>query len=294
MHIIKSWITLTSLLLIACSCSDDEEIISDSTTPTHPTIETIDLPKHLGIKNGEAKMFTMPTPLQMGTALNIMDVSYNGSLLLPHGNISASSDIYLSLALGMYLTDLGYTTVYSDLQESIRYAGDIQLVMDELPIAFYINDGFKNRFNENKENKDSLCKIILEGYNEANQHIIETKNEGLGLLVLTGAYIESLHLVFSSDFSDDYAEGFSKVVIQQILFLDNFIILLDGFKENPHILTILNNLNELKNVFSTFEIYFNGNSQSYNLKKTLTESDIPKIKERVDNLRDNVLSNLYN
>jgi hypothetical protein len=294
MHLTKPWFTFFFLLFIVCSCSEDDEIISDADPSLHTLIESIDLPKHLGLKNGEAKMFTMPTPLQMGTALNLMDVSYNESLLLPHGNISISSDIDLSLALGMYLTDLGYTTIYNNSQKSIRYAKDIQFIMDELPIALYINDGFKNRFNENKENKDSLCKIILEGYNEANQHIIETESEGLGLLMLTGAYIESLHLVFSSDFPTEYTEEYNTVFIQQKLFLDNFIILLDGFKETSYILTILNNLNELKTMFNTFETSFNENTQSYNLKNPLTESDIPKIKKGVNKIRDNVLGNIYN
>jgi hypothetical protein len=294
MSITKSWITFVFLLFIVCSCSDDDEIISDTESSLAPLIENIDLSKHLGLKNGEAKMFTMPTPLQMGTALSLMDVSYNENLLLPHGDISISSDIDLSLALGMYLTDLGYTTIYNNFQKSTRYAKDIQFIMDELPIAFYINDVFKNRFNENKENKDSLCKIILEGYNEANQHIIETENEGLGLLILTGAYIESLHLVFSSSFPADYAKEYNKMFIQQKLFLDNFIILLDGYKKNPSILTILNNLNELKTMFNTFEISFNDDNQSYNLKKPLTETDIPKLKKGVDKMRENVLGNIHN
>jgi hypothetical protein len=143
MSITKSWITFVFLLFIVCSCSDDDEIISDTESSLAPLIENIDLSKHLGLQNGEAKMFTMPTSLQMGKALSLMDVSCNENLLLPYGNISISSDIDLSLSLGMYLTDLGYSTVYNNFQKSTRYAKDIQFIMDELPIVFYINE-FKN------------------------------------------------------------------------------------------------------------------------------------------------------
>jgi hypothetical protein len=288
MYITKSWISFFFLLAFGCSCSDNDEIIFDSETSLQPLIERVDLPKHLGLKSGESKVFTMPTPLQMGTALSLMDVSYNESILWPHGDVLKTSDIDLSLTLGMYLTDLGYTTVYNNTQKSIRYAKDIQYIMDELPIAYYVNDGFKNRFNQNRENQDSLCKIILEGYNEANQHIIETENEGLGLLVLTGAYIESLHLVFSSDFPAEYVNEYNRVFIQQKLFLDNFIILLSGFKKNPEILIVLNHLKELKIMFNVFQISFNENSQIYNLKNPLTESDIPKLKKGIDKMRDNI------
>lgn len=288
MYITKSWISFFFLLALVCSCSDNDEIIFDSETSLQPLIERVDLPKHLGLKNGESKVFTMPTPLQMGTALSLMDVSYNESILWPHRDVLKTSDIDLSLTLGMYLTDLGYTTVYNNTQKSIRYAKDVQSIMDELPIAYYVNDGFKNRFNQNRENQDSLCKIILEGYNEANQHIIETENEGLGLLVLTGAYIESLHLVFSSDFPTEYVNEYNRVFIQQKLFLDNFIILLSGFKKNPDVLIVLNHLKELKIMFNVFQISFNENSQIYNLKNPLTESDIPKLKKGIDKMRDNI------
>lgn len=286
------WVTFIISMLLIFSCSGDENLADNSSNSIDDPIEDINLPIQLGLDSGEVKMFTMPTPLQVATALKVMNVDYNENLLLKNGNIVIGSDVDLSLALGMYLTDLGYTTVYNNTQKSLSYAKDIQFIMEELPITPYINNGFKERFNDNIDNQDSLCKIILDGYNDANQYISETENEALGLLILTGAYIEGLHLASSSNVSNIWLEEHDNIFIQQKLFLDNFLVLLDGYKSNNKIKTVLDKLENLKLVFDEINIQFNDETEKYELKESITPGKRLKISALITRLRNEIVSNI--
>ena len=280
------------LSMLLFSCSGDENIDSSSNISEDNLIDKINLPDQLGLDSGEVKMFTMPTPLQIATALKIMNVEYDENILLENGNISVASDIDLSLALGMYLTDLGYTTVYNNTQKSLSYITDIQFIMEELPIAMYMNDGFKKRFSNNIDNQDSLCKIILDGYNEANQHIAETQNESLGLLILTGAYIEGLHLASSSNVSTKWADEHTNILIQQKLFLDNFLVLLEGYTNNVQIDAVVAKLKVLRTAFDKMNISFNDKTGKYELDSSVNVEFKNEINLIVSELRNDMITNI--
>lgn len=288
----KFWILLFITSVFTSSCSDDTDTNKDDVNLANNQIANINLSNQLGLDSGEVKMFTMPTPLQAAATLKIMEVDYSDHLLLDNNVVVSKSDIDLSLALGMYMTDLGYTTIFNNTQKSLSYANDIQHIMDELPIGYYVNDAFKKSFKDNLDNQDSLCKIILEGYNDANQYISETENEGIGLLILTGSFIEGLYLVTSSDVQIKWVQEHHNILIQQKLFIDNFILLLKGYTSNPNIAALHKNLLLLKIAFDKINIYFDEETESYKLKKTITVKDKEKIKTICSKIRNEIIVNL--
>ncbi len=283
------WLSvLTPFLLI--SCASDDEINTLDDVSNSENVEGVNLSEKLGLEEGDVKMFTMPTPVQVATALNVLGVDYNESLLLENGKYNLTSNTQLSLNLGMYLTDLGYTVIYNNSQKSLNYSKDVQTIMEKLPIPTYLNDGFKSRFKTNIENRDSLTKIILEGYNEANQHVTKTQDEGLGLLILTGAYIEGLYLISSSDVPEQWIQEHNNIFIQQKLFLDNFITLLNGFSDRQEINTIINNLEQLQMAFNKIAIKFDDQSESYKLTQPISNETKTEIKTLISEIRDTALA----
>lgn len=66
----KSWLlscALVGLFIFSCDSSDEE--VAESTATEAVDLSSIDLVEELNIDSGQAKMFTMPTPLQMASAL---------------------------------------------------------------------------------------------------------------------------------------------------------------------------------------------------------------------------------
>lgn len=282
------WKKLFFIPFLLLACSEENELSQVTKTGDSEKMETINLSEKLGLNGDDVKMFTMPTPIQVAAALKVMDMDYNESLLLENGKINLSSNIYLSLSLGMFLTDLGYTVVHNNHQKSLDYAIDVQYIMENLPIPTYINNGFKSRFKANIENRDSLTKIILEGYYEANQHITQTHNEGMGLLILAGSYIEGLHLSTSYN-SSNWTQEYDNMLIQQKLFLNNFLTLLDGYTSNTTIAIVVEKLTQLKVVFDEIEIRFNDQTESHELVKPISSKDITKINDLIKVLRNDII-----
>jgi hypothetical protein len=284
------WSSILIITIFFFACSNDENSDENTSESSDTLIERIDLPSQLGIDSGEVKMFTMPTPLQIASALKIMEVEYDDDLLIPNNNVSFGSDIDMSLNLGMSIVDLGYATVYENPQRSLNCARDIQVIIEELPISYYVNDGFIKRFKTNSENQDSLYAIILDVYNDANQHLTENEDEALGLLILTGAYIEGLHIASSSNVPHRWIKEHDNVFIQQKLFLDNFLVLLDGYTTNSKIASIVETLSKLKIAFDEIKISFNDKTEAYELKSAITSTNRNNIKEVITNLRNEILS----
>lgn len=185
----------------------------------------------------------------------------------------------------MYMVDLGYSTVYGNTQKSLDYAASIQAIMEELPISYYVNDAFRKRFKENINKHDSLCKITLQGFSDANQYMAETGNEGIGLLILTGAYIEGFYLVANAEVDAGWNAEYTNILIQQKLFLDNFLILLKPYRVDGRIKYVYNKLRTLAGLFDGLDIYYNDEAQSYQLKGELSKEKRDFITSGISKVR---------
>lgn len=274
------------LFTLLFACTDDKKLENDSTDLE--SIPQIELSEHLKMDSGEVRMFTMPTPLQIATTLKLLNVEYNDQLLLPKYNGFYKSKVELALGLGAYVVDMGYTTVYNNYQKSINYGHDVQQIMEKLNISHYINKSLVERFQKNIDNQDSLCQIILSTYNEAHSYF--NQDEGLGLLILTGGYIEGLFLATQNISNQKWVDESNNLIIQQKLFLDNFILLLDGYSENSKIKSIVVDLNQLKVSFDEIKIYSNPDKQGdYSLVQPISRVNLEHIKKKVALIRNKLL-----
>ncbi len=286
---INNYFVIALISTIYFSCAENNQSPEKTNEISDTLIENISLSERLNIDSGEVKIFTMPTPLQIASALKIMEVEYNGNLLTNRISTASKTNIELSLLLGIYNTDLGYTTVYNNNQKSLDYISDIQTIMDKLSIEFYVNKNLKKKFKENINNQDSLSNLILKVYNEANQYMTSSDNEGLGLLILTGGYIEGLYLAVSSNVGNNWKEEKTNLLIQQKLFLDNFIVLLDGYTSNTRIKDIFSKFQKLKLAFDVIKIKYSDKTESYELTNSITLKDELKIKKIITKLRNDIL-----
>lgn len=274
------------LLTLLFACSDDTKLENDSANLE--SIPQIELSEHLKMDSGEVRMFTMPTPLQIATTLKLLNVEYNDQILLPEYGGIYKSKVELALGLGAYVVDMGYTTVYNNYQKSINYGHDVQQIMEKLNISHYINKSLVERFQKNIDNQDSLCQIILSTYSEAHSYF--NQDEGLGLLILTGGYIEGLFLATQNISNQKWVDESSNLIIQQKLFLDNFILLLEGYSENSKIKSVVVDLNQLETSFDKIKIYSNPDKQGdYSLVQPISKVNMEGIKTQVAIIRNKLL-----
>src|SRR6476620_10659875 len=78
----------------------------------------------------------IPAPLEISVLLKESGKKYNGAILNSPDHLSKYNSNYKrALNLGIYGTDLGYTNIYEQNQDGIKYMGSIKELADGLKIG---------------------------------------------------------------------------------------------------------------------------------------------------------------
>ena len=262
---------------------------SEAPPATSPAVETVDAPNkpNNDTANGsenDLQVFVLPAPLQVATILKTEHFDYREDLLYPVSQ-GEGTQTAQSISLGFYLIDLGYMAVYDERQQSLQYLKRIKELMDQLGIVGMMENEVIKRFERNIESPDSLSKIILESYTLINDHFAANEQEDLGLLILSGCYLEGLYITLNSFEQDHPLSLYMKLLDQHEGFLNNILALSDLFvyKGESHLLFstlpgIAMDMNKVK------ESIYNGEDQA------LVKQNIETLRNGVNQVR----SKLFN
>ena len=75
----------------------------------------------------------------------------------------------------MYGTDLGYTNIYEQNQDGVKYMASIKELADGLNIGQFFDIETIGRLATNSKNLDSLLLITTQNFNSIN-HYLQTQN----------------------------------------------------------------------------------------------------------------------
>src|SRR5688572_31394408 len=99
----------------------------------------------------------IPSPLEISVLLKESGKKYNGSYLNSADNTSKYNSNYKkALNLGVYGTDLGYTNIYEQNQDGVKYMASIKELADGLNIGQFFEIETIGRLATNSKNLDSL------------------------------------------------------------------------------------------------------------------------------------------
>lgn len=219
--------TMFSLLIIACGSDTPNNNGVDSTDSISKKDSLKDYP------NSAAIAFALPAPLQIATVLKNSNVSFSEKILVSPKQIREyPSDYSRAINLGIYTTDLGYSTVFGQKQTTLNYYKAVNNLLNDLHITVDVsNDKFK-RFENNINNTDSLCSIILASFGQWQSYFQENNREEDGLYILAGTYIEGLYLTLNHP-TIQKTEAFKNLIGQQKLFLNNVLELSNYMDKKP-------------------------------------------------------------
>ena len=151
-------------LLVACSTESEniDEVETDQEEEINLSLEALNL------EEGEERIFVLPAPLQVVTALNLYEGPYNRNLL-PEvvSGVDLHSKYGKAMSLGAYVIDLGYASVNERGDDATDVLDGILGISKDLGIEGY-DESLIERFRLNKDNRDSLSVLILTGYEMAH------------------------------------------------------------------------------------------------------------------------------
>lgn len=247
------------------------------------------------------------TALTNGTALRLKESGrqYDGAFLNSPDNISRYNTNYKrALNLGIYGTDLGYTNIYAQSQDGIRYMSTIKSLANDLSIGQFFEMETIGRLVSNSHNMDSLLLITTQNFNTINHYLQSQNRSHLSVLLLTGGWLEALHITCEVAKSNPGNAQLEETIGGQKIILENIIHLLSYYKDNDkNMAALLRDLEKLQQSFNKVTITTTYKPSTYkvvngvmvvkdNSSSTveITEADIADIRSITQNIRTKIIS----
>ena len=241
------------VLLTACGSdkkTDEQQFLDslDAKTTEGPAIseEVID-----------AILQSIPQPLEISMLLKESGKKYNaGYLNSPDYTSRYNTNYKRALNLGIYGCDLGYTNIYEQNQDGVKYMAAIKEMADGLNIGRFFDVETIGRLATNSKNLDSLLLITTQNFNDIN-HYLQTQNRSnLSVLLLTGGWLEALHITSEVSAANPDNKELRETVATQKIILNQIVQLLQFYKNEQGMASLLTDMQELEKAYSKVNITY--------------------------------------
>ena len=291
-------IGLLTTLFISCTSSkkpDDQEFLS--------RLDSTDLTVNRDEEVINSILEQIPNPLEISVLLKQSGSKFDGSLLNNSENLPKyNSNFKKALNMGVFGTDLGYTNIYEKNKDGFNYIRSIKSLADDLNIGQFFDMESIGRLASNSNNLDSLILITTLNFNQINHYLQTGGRDNLSVLLLTGGWLEAMHItcqVSSKSPSKELNEkiGEQKIILEQILLLFSF------YEDEPNMAALLTDLNELNSVYEKVSINYTYKESSVEIVNgvgvvkdnstttvDITQQNIEEITNVVNAIRNKIIS----
>lgn len=182
-----------SLLLAACGGSGDT---GDSTGSD--TLATDTVPKETELLTVGGKILCIPSPVQTALAIRKAGLKYQQEFVAPlEKGETVTGKMAQAVTLGMYGADLAYITVHKDGQRALATMQAIEKLGGKLELTNAFDRALADRFKSNLGSEDSLLRFSGAAFRAADQYLKNNDRHDVSAFVLTGGWIESMHLTIA-------------------------------------------------------------------------------------------------
>lgn len=252
----RNYFTFLAILLAGFmfSCASDSSK-SDRVKVDIDELARVDAAKQ-GVQTARQIFYSLPSPLETALILKRSGAEYNPEVLNPVENLSRyTTSKSMALNLGIFSTDLSYASLFDQTPASIKYMGASKKLAEGLGILNAIDNTIIERLEENVNNRDVIMDIISETFLNTNSILEENDRVAIGSIILVGGWIEGLHI--ATALVKDAGSADSELVervIDQKLSLSTIINLLEQYKDNSDVMSVLSDVRELSAVYDKIQI----------------------------------------
>jgi hypothetical protein len=253
MRIVKLSIVILAATLAACGGKKPSET---------EFLESLDSAKVEGPSISEEVigdiLQQIPAPLEISVLLKESGQKYNVSYLNTPDNLSKYNSSYKkALNLGIYGTDLGYTNIYEQNQDGVKYMASIKDLADGLNIGQFFDIETIGRLATNSKNLDSLLLITTQNFNSINHYLQTQSRANLSILLLAGGWLEAVHIVCNVAQSNLSNTQLQETIGEQKVILENIMLLLSFYKDSdPNMASLLNDMEAVKKEYEKVNITY--------------------------------------
>ena len=205
-----------------------------------------------GFTKAKKVFYSLPSPGESAMLLMRAGAQYNEKILNSTDNIGKYvSRKSMALNLGIYISDLSYTSLYEKTQTSIKYMNAAKKLTDGLGIPEAINEDLVKRVEANQNNKSEIMNIISETFMNSNSYL----SPEVAAVVVVGGWMEGMYLATQLvDKKKTQNNELQNRIVDQRLTMETVITLIEKYKSNEDVQSLLKDLNELKSEFDKIKV----------------------------------------
>lgn len=198
---------------------------------------------------------SIPNPVEMSALLQKSGVVYSQELLNPVGNISRyNTNFQKAINLGVYGTDLVYMNIYDRTISTLSYLRNVKDLANDLRVGQFFDYETLNRLSETSKSIDSVLFITNTGFDKMSRYLIDQGRSNIAVLISYGTWIESLYIATNVKIVPPNKEHIYGRIGEQKKVLDNMIMLLFTYRNDPNFAEIIEDLRQLKAEFDKVTI----------------------------------------
>ncbi len=285
-------IALFGLAIMVYSCKSEGENVEDSID------DSIDIDDEIADDFNKAKQvfYSLPSPIETAMLMKRAGAKYNEEYLNSINNISNyTTNLSMSLNLGVYSADLSFASMFDQSQSAIKYLTATKRLAEELGILNAIDKSIIVRMEDNINNRDSLMEIISETFMNSNSFLKENDRAETAAIILVGGWLEGVYIATKIAQATSSNKELVERIIDQRLSLSTLISLLNEYKEDENIKVLIPKLDELKAIFDQIQVSSSkiepvtNDETNVTTLKTQTETSIsPEVFENLCNTVDKI------
>ena len=215
-----------------------------------PVVESEPEMTEADLAEADAMIQNMPSPIEMAILVKHAGGEYNPNLLNDVKNL----DKYVTngkktLNMGVYSSDVGYTSLYKQTQETVFYLNNVRKLSDDIGLSDAFDQSMFDRVEANIENRDSLLQILSSSYDLANQYLKENNRMNTSVLMLAGGWLESMYLAANLGEGGGRPQDIISLrILEQEKVLSKIVVAMKMIDDDPLVAEFASKLEELSTV----------------------------------------------
>ncbi len=198
-------------------------------------------------------LYSIPSPVETATLVKMSGVDFNkSSMNNPNKVGDYNTTKSQAFNLGVYGSDLAYSSIFEQSQEALNYFSAVKLLSDELGVSGVINDENISRFERNIESKDSLVVFVNEVFWAIDATLVEDDRGYVSAIVMAGGWVEAVFILLKNgkEMKGSDLEKVKQLVADQQYSLQNIIKLIDTYEDDNNLVVLSAEFIKLNDLFN--------------------------------------------
>nr|WP_299207628.1 hypothetical protein [uncultured Brumimicrobium sp.] len=246
---LKRTVYLSSILLIGfTSCNSEEKEVKDvSDTLTEMESEKEEPKNEI--------VYSIPSPNEQYDLLRSLSEKVDPTIV---NDLSQSSNYATAdkkaLNFGVYISDAAYLMRYEQGKSVfLNYVSTLDKLGQDIDITKVYGEELIKQVEEAGADSEKLFEISSQNYIAVFDQLIENE-KGVELsLILSGAWIETMHILFHSAGNYDQNFEIEEYIIDQRYVLENLTGFVETYAEDDRVQPVLAYLNEIQNAYDAMD-----------------------------------------